>query len=239
MLAGVYFLRDCKTRVSPHFVNRFVETDIYLNSRDKSWKIPLIPSIATLISPTTTLATLFFEIFRALLLVIVSWIQALFSAKAFAITKLSVANTSIFYHNSRALAACESGPPIVIKLPSLETVGWWTGTEEKTGGRKKEGWAKGHGLVKHLREYTTAHPKLDPMTGELLLYHMCFIPPFLRISIIQSDAHSDKSQADILGKTVPDFHQPKLMHDFGVSRTRTGKFEYHIGKLVHTILLET
>ncbi len=51
-----------------------------------------------------------------------------------------------------------------------------------------------------LREFTTAHPKIDPKTQELLLYNMCFESPYLRISVIPSSQH--KESLPVEAKTI-------------------------------------
>lgn len=75
-------------------------------------------------------------------------------------------------------------------------------------------------------EWVTAHPKVDPNTKELILYHNTFIPPFVNYSIVPSPhafATSDKTSCPtcILNRPIPGIASAKMMHDFGVSRAYT------------------
>ena len=66
-----------------------------------------------------------------------------------------------------------------VQLPSLETVGWFNGNN--ADGEAIEEGAKdrfgGDGLIGFMKEWTTGHPKVDPITKEMLLYHATFIKP--------------------------------------------------------------
>ncbi|KAK0561821.1 hypothetical protein OC844_003007 [Tilletia horrida] len=237
MLAGVFFKRaDNGVSIVPHFVNRFILTDIHLATSVHAQRA-ILPSIATLINPSVSLFRLTADILRAVVLVFATWIPFLWSGPLAAwqngggkVKRISVANTSIWWHDRKALAGCESGPPIQVRLPDLDTGEWWVGQGSLADDATKT-WAQGPGLLKHFREYTTAHPKVDPVSGDLLLYHMCFVAPFLRVSVIPTrdgssqyvgSAQAGKPQrAPVLGATVPGLLQPKLMHDFGCTRTRT------------------
>ncbi|ENH71478.1 Carotenoid 9,10(9',10')-cleavage dioxygenase 1 [Fusarium oxysporum f. sp. cubense race 1] len=106
-----------------------------------------------------------------------------------AIKRISVANTAVLYHDGRALATCESGPPMRIQLPSLDTVGWFDGVraegEAKTSpANNSDSPFGGSGLFSFMKEWTTGHPKVDPITGEMLLYHNTFMPPYLHYSVL-------------------------------------------------------
>ncbi|CAD6934714.1 unnamed protein product [Tilletia controversa] len=237
MLSGVYFKRgEDGLVIVPNFVNRFILTDIHLTTSSNARRA-ILPSIATLIDPTVSLASLMLKIMRAVILVFATWIPFLWTGSLAAwkdgggkVKRISVANTSIWWHDRKALAGCESGPPIQIRLPELDTSQWWLG-QGTDAERPTKTWAAGPGLLKHFREYTTAHPKVDPVSGDLILYHMCFVAPFLRISVIPSrdatEVHasgimtSKHESKPLLGVTVPGLNQPKLMHDFGCTRTRT------------------
>jgi carotenoid cleavage dioxygenase-like enzyme len=61
----------------------------------------------------------------------------------------NAANTNIVWHAGRCFALYEAGEPYQIKLPELETIG-----PELFGGQ--------------LKHPVAAHPKTDPLTGELL-----------------------------------------------------------------------
>jgi hypothetical protein len=64
MLSGVAFQRTEKG-VEPHFVNQYILTDVYLSSRtSKFLRKPILPSIATLVNPLTSLYVIILNIFR-------------------------------------------------------------------------------------------------------------------------------------------------------------------------------
>ena len=73
------------------------------------------------------------RILRTVLLVILSHLPG----SKQKIKKISVANTNVVFHDGRALATCESGPPMRIQLPGLETVGWYDGAKAE-GEPKRE-----------------------------------------------------------------------------------------------------
>lgn len=212
MLTGVLFQRDEVKGPQPHFINRYILTDVLL-STSISLKRPFLPSIATFASPISLLALplLLLNIFRTVILSLLSWLP--FQSTP-GLGRISVANTSVYWHDGQAFAGCESGPPMRILLPGLETAGWWTGQDESS----KNGFAKGIGPIKMLNEFTTAHPRIDPKTQDLLLFHMSFIAPFVRVSVFPP--RSSKRKA-MLAAPVPGWKQPKLAHDFCATTTRT------------------
>lgn len=253
MLAGVSFEQDEQTgEVTPAFVNQYVLTDLYLSTMSsKHLRIPILPSIATLVNPLASIFYVTLRILRTVFLVILSFLPG----SKQKIKKISVANTHILYHDGRALATCESGPPMRVQLPGLETVGWYNGawaegelTEEQEQEKKlqqadkeKREMVLGQdaGLLSFMREWTTAHPKVDPITKEMMMFHSSFAPPYVQYSIIpqqhaaspathqptDSDSISHLQQGQqpqkLLNAPVPGIHGAKMMHDFGVSLTQT------------------
>ena len=121
MLHGVLFPADPND--PPLYTNRQLATSL-LTMTLILLRSP-IPSIALLISPLSSIH----RIAAAIL-------QAIFLAVRARLGVLSVANTSVIWwgsglgHDSsdvpdhRLLATCESGPPLEVRLPDLETVGW-------------------------------------------------------------------------------------------------------------------
>lgn len=156
MLSGVVFRRDeSQGRVRPEFVNQYVLTDVFLSTMTLSaLKTPILPSIATLANPLSSLVTLGMRLLRALALVLLSRLPG---SRA-AIAKISVANTAILYHDGRALATCESGVPMRVALPGLETVGWFDGqrSEGEATSPSAPGFG-GNGVLGFMRQWTTAH----------------------------------------------------------------------------------
>lgn len=230
MLSGVLFRRTDDGNIQPEFVNQYILTDLFLaTSISKHTRKPILPSIATLVNPLSTLLHVTLVIFRTLCLVLLSFLPG----SRQSIKKISVANTSVVYHNGRALATCESGPPMRIALPGLETVGWYDGI--RAGNEPEpnpdhpslehEQTLGGGGLLGFMREWTTAHPKVDPESKEMFLFHSCFAPPYVQYSVIQQDpeAVSEKHALPIrlLNRPVPGITSAKMMHDFGVSKLNT------------------
>lgn len=239
MLAGVSFRQDDSTgTIEPEFVNQFLLTDLYLSTiSSPRLRVPLLPSIATLVNPVASFIYVTLRILRTVLLVLLSHLPG----SKQKIKKISVANTSVLYHDGRALATCESGPPLRIQLPGLETVGWFDGVKAEGEPARKEvesavrekTLGEDGGLIAFMREWTTAHPKVDPKTNEMLMFHSSFAPPYVQYSIIpQQDSPGEGAEAEeahtslqgrgkLLNAPVPGIHSAKMMHDFGVSLSHT------------------
>ncbi|KAL8978500.1 MAG: hypothetical protein Q9205_005929, partial [Flavoplaca limonia] len=225
MLTGVAFTLDGeKGGIQPKFVNQYILTDVFISTvTSPSITTPLLPSIATLVNPLSSFLTITLRILRTLLLVLLSHLPG----SKQGIKKISVANTALVYHDGRALATCESGPPMRIALPDLETIGWYNG--EKCEGEPHAigglGFG-GKGPLSFFREWTTAHPRVDPNSKELLLFHSTFVPPYVHYSIVKpsgiKSAHgSSLSSGRFHNAAVPGIQSAKMMHDFGVSKHHT------------------
>ncbi|KNB12575.1 hypothetical protein FOXG_12145 [Fusarium oxysporum f. sp. lycopersici 4287] len=222
MLSGVAFRKTSSDeKIIPEFVNQYILTDLYLSRKTTSVVSPIMPSITTLVNPLSTMFQIMLATFRTIFLVILSNLPG----SQQAIKRISVANTAVLYHDGRALATCESGPPMRIQLPSLDTVGWFDGVraegESKTSpANNSDSSFGGSGLFSFMKEWTTGHPKVDPITGEMLLYHNTFMPPYVHYSVLP------KSNAKNFGHRL--VNQPvfgvsgaRMMHDFGASRSHT------------------
>ncbi|OAP57521.1 hypothetical protein AYL99_08259 [Fonsecaea erecta] len=224
MLSGVAFT-PTSNGVQPEFVNQYILTDIYLSTISaKHLRVPILPSIAALVNPLTSLYKIILLVFRSLLIVLLSRLPGSVQV----IKKISVANTGVLFHDGRALATCESGPPMRVALPGLETVGWFNGkrAEGELGGEDTPGFG-GDGVLQFMKEWTTAHPRVDPKTGELVLFHSTFVPPFVHYSIIPATfppavPSSPLDQPTrLLNAPIPGVSSAKMMHDFGVSSHHT------------------
>lgn len=151
-----------------------------------------IPSIALLISPLSSLHRIFTAI-----------IQAFFIAIRAQMGVLSVANTSVVWWGTglgsessessksldhRLLATCESGPPLEVRVPELETVDWDRlddGTESLANRRGAWPWWKRWTLSRVQEDWMTAHPRVDPVDGSLIFYStQMFDAPHARYSVI-------------------------------------------------------
>lgn len=99
-------------------------------------------------------------------------------------------NTHVIEHAGRLLALCEGGFPYAITR-ELETIG-----PEDFDGR--------------LTTSMTAHPKQDPITGELHFFGYGLQPPFVTYHRLSADGKLDLS--------IPiDVPGPTMMHDFAIT----------------------
>ena len=99
----------------------------------------------------------------------------------------NVANTHVVRHADRTLCLWEAGLPTLVDS-ELATVGPWDFDGRLDGAM-------------------TAHPKIDPTTGEMLFFGYSGLPPFLRFHV------ADASGA--LVRTVSiDLPAPVMIHDF-------------------------
>jgi len=124
----------------------------------------------------------------------------------------NAANTSIEYHNGKCLALFEAGKPHEIELPSLETKGIYDF----------------NGQLKH---HMTAHPKLDPVTGDLIFFAYNVKPSLIHYSI-----------ANKKGEIVHDVNFTEapfstMMHDFACTEKYT-LINYFPFKLNPQLILE-
>jgi len=102
----------------------------------------------------------------------------------------NVANTNIVRHCGRYLALWEAGRPTVL-TDDLETLG----TDDFAG---------------KLTGPMSAHPKLDPETGEMLFFGYAPFPPYLRYHEVNAQGKLERSlEIDLPG--------PVMMHDFAVT----------------------
>lgn len=233
MLSGVWFDRSSSNLRQPavKFVNQFILTDVYLSANEnRTLRTPIIPSISTLVNPASSLLLILWRIIRAFFLVLLSHLPG----SPLAIKRISVANTSIIFHDGRALATCESGPPMRVTLPDLETVGWFNGqtaegelsaVDAKASSASPSDRFGGSGLLSWMGEWTTGHPKVDRVTDEMVLFHCDFAPPYVHYSLVPSKAIHNALDVpkprSIFSAPVPGCSGGKLMHDFGVSRQHT------------------
>lgn len=104
------------------------------------------------------------------------------------------ANTHVVTHAGRIYALVESSLPTEVR-PDLSTAG-----AVDFGGA--------------LTTPFTAHPKVDPSTGEMLFFGYDFFgPPFLRYHVVGPDSRLVRSE-------VIEIPAPVMMHDWGVTATR-------------------
>jgi carotenoid cleavage dioxygenase len=103
----------------------------------------------------------------------------------------SAANTHVVAHAGKIFALVEVCLPTQVR-PDLSTVGRYD-----FGGK--------------LRAAMTAHPKIDPATGEMLFFgYDAFGPPWLRYHVVNADGDLVRSE-DI------DIKGPSMVHDFAIT----------------------
>jgi carotenoid cleavage dioxygenase len=103
----------------------------------------------------------------------------------------NAANTSLAWHAGKLLAQWEAGEPHHVRVPGLETVGAYT-----FGGKLTHAWS--------------AHPKIDPETGEMIGYGYATRPPYCRFSVVNPKGELVRT-ADV------DLKHPTMMHDFAIT----------------------
>ncbi|MFG2958908.1 carotenoid oxygenase family protein [Streptomyces sp. NPDC048291] len=99
-------------------------------------------------------------------------------------------NTHVIRHADTVLALCEAGFPYRV-TPALETVGPYD-----FGGR--------------LTTAMTAHPKEDPVTGELHLFGTGFAPPYLTY-------HRVTAEGELVDSRPIEVPGPTMTHDFAIT----------------------
>jgi len=109
-----------------------------------------------------------------------------------AATSPNTANTNIVLHAGRLLALWEGGLPYALDPRTLETIGPFDFRGSLAGPM-------------------TAHPKLDPETGEMLFFGYAFAPPFLRYHVVAKDGTLIRSEEIEVAV-------PTMMHDFIATR---------------------
>jgi carotenoid cleavage dioxygenase len=108
----------------------------------------------------------------------------------------NVANTALLWHRDRLLALWEGGAPHAIAVPSLDTIG-------------------SHTFNDKLTSPVTAHPKVDPVTGEMMFFGYSLAqPPYVKYSVVSAEGK--------LLRTVPiDLPVGVMMHDFAITEHYT------------------
>ncbi|KAF2567229.1 hypothetical protein F2Q68_00025859 [Brassica cretica] len=106
------------------------------------------------------------------------------------------ANTALVYHHGKLLALSEADKPYVVKVledGDLQTLGMMD-------------------YDKRLTHSFTAHPKVDPTTGEMFTFGYSHTPPYLTYRVISEDG----IMHDPVPVTIP---EPIMMHDFAITET--------------------
>ncbi|XP_010241260.1 PREDICTED: carotenoid 9,10(9',10')-cleavage dioxygenase 1-like [Nelumbo nucifera] len=107
---------------------------------------------------------------------------------------IGTANTALVYHHGRLLALYEADKPYVLKVledGDLQTLGMLD-------------------YDKRLTHSFTAHPKVDPYTGEMFTFGNSLTPPYVTYRVISKDGFMH----DQVPITISD---PVMMHDFAIT----------------------
>lgn len=105
----------------------------------------------------------------------------------------NLANTAFIHHAGRHLALYEGGLPYEIAPFELETLG-------------------AYDFDGALRGAMTAHPKVDPVTGEMVFFGYGPFPPYLTVHFVDP--------AGALVRSVPvQIPGPRMIHDFALTQT--------------------
>lgn len=108
----------------------------------------------------------------------------------------NTANTALVRHGGQFLALWEGGAPHAIALPELDTQGQYT-------------------FGDRLQSPFTAHPKVDPVTGEMLFFGYSLTqPPFVQYGIVAATG-------ELTRQIAIDIPVGVMMHDFAVSENYT------------------
>jgi carotenoid cleavage dioxygenase-like enzyme len=102
----------------------------------------------------------------------------------------NTSNTSVVAHAGRVLSLAEQGLPYEID------------TELNTLGR--------YDFAGRLRAPVTAHPKIDPVTGEMFLISFQPVPPYLHYHVIAADGTPQRTE-------IIDVKGPTLKHDWAMT----------------------
>jgi carotenoid cleavage dioxygenase-like enzyme len=100
-------------------------------------------------------------------------------------------DVSIVRHAGRLLALAESARPFLLS-DNLDTVGPWY-----FGGKLPKG--------------ITAHPKVDPSTGELVVFRYDFEAPFLTWAVVDKDGVVTRAEQPV------EIDAPYMIHDFAIT----------------------
>jgi carotenoid cleavage dioxygenase len=105
----------------------------------------------------------------------------------------SQSNVSAIWHGGRLLTSGEVGFPYELSSADLSTIG-----VHDFGGR--------------LATSMTAHPKIDPATGQMHFFGYGFVPPYLTYHVADADG-------TLVSSTEVPVPGPTMIHDFAITET--------------------
>ncbi|WP_024795347.1 carotenoid oxygenase family protein [Tomitella biformata] len=108
-------------------------------------------------------------------------------------TTRDLPDINVVRHGGRLLALAESAPPFLLDGVDLHTV-----CRESFAGQLPAG--------------MTAHPKIDPSTGEMVSFCYMLEPPYLMWSVVGADGAVTRGPTP-----VPGVEQPSMIHDMALT----------------------
>jgi carotenoid cleavage dioxygenase len=136
------------------------------------------------------------------------WLHKLFSKYVYGANHYpdkNPANTSLIHHAGKLLATFEGAMPYEIELPTLNTIGLHQFDKKYTG------------------VSFTAHPKIDPVTGEMICFNYTFSQaPFIKYHIIDKDGQVTHSTP------LEESPHVTMVHDFVITEKYTVFFFYSL-----------
>ncbi|KAG0237919.1 hypothetical protein BGW42_008019 [Actinomortierella wolfii] len=197
MIHGIYFTQkkdvDGQEVIAPRYMNRWVRSQV-LEKTNQYGQVMF--SLSAMVVPYNFFKSLGHFLYYA--------------SKAFftGVNDVGNGNTGLAFVQSRVLALQEGGSPWEVEVPNLDTIGqyWFEDSDEKNFSQRGR-------FV--MRQVMTAHPKIDPRSGETLFFRYG-LPCQFRYSVIGADG-----EKKIWQEHIPGLDAPTLMHDFAISETHT------------------
>ncbi|KAH7051491.1 carotenoid oxygenase [Linnemannia elongata] len=186
MLHGVYFESeaDSKGPIRPRYMNRYVRSDIFKKQNDHGYlHVPL----GIIMTPTPFFKFIFHFVWFYIKM---AWYK---------VTNIGDGNTALTYFGSRLLALHEGGKPVETAVPSLNTTGEYYFEEDLN--------------KKDKNAVVTAHPKIDPKTGEMIFFSYSHDKPLAFYSVVSAEGKRKVWRQKV---TLP---KPSMMHDFATTNT--------------------
>ncbi|KAG0364871.1 hypothetical protein BGZ54_007076 [Gamsiella multidivaricata] len=180
-----------KMPIQARYMNRYVRTDVFRKT-NKHGHIMFSLGLVMNSGQAT------FKILKEMI-----WMSI--KGAIYGLTNIANGNTALTFINNRLLALNEAGTPFETKVPSLDTVGDYY--FEDDGHKRRKVWVPN-------TEACTAHPKIDPKTGETIFFSWHIPKPFVKYSVISADG-----KRSVWEETIPGFTKPCMMHDFAITST--------------------
>ncbi|KAG0026512.1 hypothetical protein BGZ82_009439 [Podila clonocystis] len=193
MLHGVYFVApedEEDATIQPRYINRFVRSDVFTKTNLHGRMVLSLGQLEGSGSLISTLAHLI-------------WYQL--KSAFYGLKTNGDGNTALTFVQSRLLALQEAGMPVEAAVPSLDTVGHYFFEDDK-GRSSRSPKQKG------VQPVVTAHPKIDPKTGEFIFFSWQLTFPHAVYSVVSPEGKKVVWEQPIAGIT-----KTSMMHDIAVT----------------------